>query len=185
MQPWHDAQHFTPTRWWDETTVAVVTGANKGIGKEIARQLAAQGITVVATARDKERGADTAAALSADVQRPVAFHQACLRLMCVLCSVELTRACACTQLDICDTGSVTAFADWLQRTYPQGLSILVNNAGIAYKARVCLSVTLPQRVHVLTPQTTAKPTQHENRVARSALLKRATLSPPTCTAPWP
>ena len=88
LQPWRDAQHFTTTRWWDETTVAVVTGANKGIGAEIARQLAAQGVTVVATSRDNQRGADAAAALSADVQRPVAFHQVRLRLLCVLCSAD-------------------------------------------------------------------------------------------------
>src|SRR5688572_29458183 len=36
--------------------VAVVTGANKGIGLEIARQLGREGITVYLGARDPERG---------------------------------------------------------------------------------------------------------------------------------
>jgi NAD(P)-dependent dehydrogenase (short-subunit alcohol dehydrogenase family) len=37
-------------------STALVTGANKGIGKEIARQLAAQGLTVLVGSRDAERG---------------------------------------------------------------------------------------------------------------------------------
>ena len=35
---------------------AVVTGANKGIGFEIVKQLASNGVTVVLTARDEKRG---------------------------------------------------------------------------------------------------------------------------------
>jgi NAD(P)-dependent dehydrogenase (short-subunit alcohol dehydrogenase family) len=38
------------------TSTALVTGANKGIGKEIARQLAAAGLTVWLGSRDPERG---------------------------------------------------------------------------------------------------------------------------------
>ena len=36
--------------------IAVVTGANKGIGLEVCRQLAGNGLTVVLTARDETRG---------------------------------------------------------------------------------------------------------------------------------
>jgi NAD(P)-dependent dehydrogenase (short-subunit alcohol dehydrogenase family) len=39
-----------------DKTTALVTGANKGIGKEIARQLAAAGHTVYVGSRDPERG---------------------------------------------------------------------------------------------------------------------------------
>src|SRR6184192_3879665 len=39
-----------------DTSIALVTGANKGIGKEIARQLADSGATVFVGARDAERG---------------------------------------------------------------------------------------------------------------------------------
>lgn len=42
---------YTQDRWWTGDTVAVVTGSNKGIGKEIARLLAQQGVTTVLTSR--------------------------------------------------------------------------------------------------------------------------------------
>ena len=42
---------------------ALVTGANRGIGLEACRQLARSGLRVVLTARDPDRGADTAEAL--------------------------------------------------------------------------------------------------------------------------
>jgi NAD(P)-dependent dehydrogenase (short-subunit alcohol dehydrogenase family) len=48
------------------TTIALVTGANKGLGYETARQLAALGWTVYVGARDEARGAEAAAKLAAD-----------------------------------------------------------------------------------------------------------------------
>jgi 3-oxoacyl-ACP reductase-like protein len=81
-EPWRDPQHFSRSRWWDANTVAVVTGANKGIGKECVRQLAAQGVTVVATARSKQLGEAAVAEVHGDGGR-VLFHQ--VRWLYCLC----------------------------------------------------------------------------------------------------
>jgi NAD(P)-dependent dehydrogenase (short-subunit alcohol dehydrogenase family) len=87
--------------------IALITGANKGIGKEIARQLAAQGMTVLIGARDHGRGADA--------------------------SGELARGGAdvrAVQLDVTDSASVEAAAQWIDKEFGR-LDVLVNNAGIA------------------------------------------------------
>ena len=87
--------------------VAVVTGANKGIGLEIARQLARNQVRVFIGARDEARGREAAEKLRAEGldARPL-------------------------RLDVTDEASVTAAAASLERD-PGRLDILVNNAGIA------------------------------------------------------
>ncbi|XP_050226126.1 uncharacterized protein LOC126675516 [Mercurialis annua] len=93
-------------RWWSEETIAVVTGANRGIGFEIVRQLAAQGLTVVLTSRQSNAGLEAAKVLQ-ESGLSVVFHQ----------------------LDISDSCSIKKFSDWIRQTYG-GLDVLVNNAGV-------------------------------------------------------
>ncbi|MGW8066644.1 SDR family oxidoreductase [Streptomyces ziwulingensis] len=81
--------------------IALVTGANKGIGFEIVRQLGERGITAVIGARDELRGKEAARELG----RP---H---------------------VQLDVTDPDSVAAAARWIETEYGR-LDILVNNAGV-------------------------------------------------------
>ena len=87
--------------------VALVTGANKGIGLEIARQLGREGIIVFLGARDEARGLATAEKLRAEGldARPL-------------------------RLDVTDDESVAAAASFLEQSAGR-LDILVNNAGIA------------------------------------------------------
>ncbi|QIG45200.1 SDR family NAD(P)-dependent oxidoreductase [Nocardioides anomalus] len=91
------------------TTTALITGANKGLGAETARRLAALGWTVWMGARSVE--AATTAADAVRAQQP----DADLRVV---------------QLDVTDDASVTAARDTVAGS-GTGLDVLVNNAGIA------------------------------------------------------
>lgn len=87
---------------------AVVTGANKGIGFEICKQLASNGIKVVLTARDEKRGIDSLEKFKGThLFDHVIFHQ----------------------LDVVDPASVASLAQFVKHQFGK-LDILVNNAGI-------------------------------------------------------
>jgi NAD(P)-dependent dehydrogenase (short-subunit alcohol dehydrogenase family) len=88
------------------TTIALVTGANKGIGLATARQLGARGMTVLVGARDTARGREAADKLRA----------------------EGTDA-RFVPLEVTDAASVAAAAGLVEREYGH-LDVLVNNAGI-------------------------------------------------------
>ena len=86
--------------------VAVVTGANRGIGFEICSQLARRGVCVVLTSRDAAKGKVACRTLS-DEGLPVVFHR----------------------LDVTNPRSVNALAAFVTTTLGR-VDILVNNAGV-------------------------------------------------------
>jgi NAD(P)-dependent dehydrogenase (short-subunit alcohol dehydrogenase family) len=88
------------------TKIALVTGANKGIGKEIARQLGRLGRTVLVGARDEERGRRATEELVAE-------------------GIDVRTVL----LDVTDPDSVDAAAKLIERDHGR-LDVLVNNAGI-------------------------------------------------------
>ena len=90
--------------------VALITGANKGIGREVARRLSQLGVSVYAGARDEGRGRQAMKELSeqgVDVQF--------------------------LQLDVTNTDSIKAAANRIAAEVGY-LDILVNNAGIVCEA---------------------------------------------------
>jgi NAD(P)-dependent dehydrogenase (short-subunit alcohol dehydrogenase family) len=86
-----------------DSRIALVTGANKGIGREIVAQLAARGMTVLLGARDTERREKAVAEVGGDV-RGIA-------------------------LDVTDAASVARAAATIDNEYGR-LDVLINNAGI-------------------------------------------------------
>ncbi|MEU8331916.1 SDR family NAD(P)-dependent oxidoreductase [Micromonospora sp. NPDC048839] len=85
--------------------VAVVTGANTGLGFEAARRLAERGASVVLAVRDTRKGKLAAARIDGDV------------------SVR--------ELDLASLESVRAAADGLRAAHPR-IDLLINNAGVMY-----------------------------------------------------
>lgn len=80
-----------------------MTGANKGIGLEICRQLDSKGIEVIVTARDELRGLRAVKSLE-ESGISVIFHQ----------------------LDVTDADSIARLAEFIETTYGK-LDILVRD----------------------------------------------------------
>jgi len=83
--------------------VALITGANRGIGKEIARQLALKGFTVLLTGRDFSKAKQAAAEMDGHV-------------------IPL-------QLDVRSEEDTATVAKYIAENFP-ALDVLVNNAGV-------------------------------------------------------
>ncbi|KAK8916586.1 (+)-neomenthol dehydrogenase [Platanthera zijinensis] len=109
-------------RWWNSETVAVVTGANRGIGLEISRQLAAHGLRVVMASRDSERGRRAAEILQNDGLNVKSY-----------------------QLDVSDRASVESFSKEIVTDYG-GIDILINNAGVNFNKGSENSIEFAQKV---------------------------------------
>lgn len=84
--------------------IALVTGANKGIGKEVARQLAQKGMHVILTARDAKKGQSAVKELALP---NIVFHQ----------------------LDVTDEKSMQTLYKFIEKTYGR-LDVLISNAGV-------------------------------------------------------
>lgn len=86
--------------------IAIVTGANRGLGKEVSRQLAAQGDIVIVTARQLSDSQQAVKELGWD---------------------NLLAA----QLDITDEGSITHLVERVKQRFSV-VDVLINNAAIHY-----------------------------------------------------
>lgn len=88
--------------------VALVTGANRGIGLEVARQLAMRGFTIILGARDAKKGEEAASSL----------QQSGLKVIPI-------------QLDVTEQRSIDAAKHLVEERFGR-LDVLVNNAAILY-----------------------------------------------------
>ena len=91
-----------------DKSVALVTGANQGIGLQIARELAANGYSVLVGSRNFERGEEAAKSIGADARA--------------------------LQLDVTDQASIAAAAERIRIELGR-LDLLVNNAAISHAGR--------------------------------------------------
>ena len=99
--------HDTPVELAPDTRVILVTGSTGGLGREVARRLAAGGAHVIVHGRDRERGASLVREIEASGVGSARFYPA----------------------DFAALDNVRALAEAVRRDYDR-LDVLVNNAGI-------------------------------------------------------
>jgi|SRR5579863_10012806 len=102
--------------------IALITGANKGIGFEVARQLGAEGVTVLIGARSPQLGEGAASKLKAE---GLDAHF--------------------IELDVTKPETISKAAEQIRAHYDR-LDILVNNAGVVAKGDGPPSVADPEAV---------------------------------------
>jgi NAD(P)-dependent dehydrogenase (short-subunit alcohol dehydrogenase family) len=88
----------------DNTRIALVTGANQGVGRQVAQELVANGLTVLVGSRSLARGE--------------------------LAATEIGAGAIALQLDVTDRASIEAAARYIRQEFGR-LDLLVNNAGIS------------------------------------------------------
>ena len=103
----------------EQKKVALITGANKGIGLETARQLGQLGITVLLGARDAAKGEKAAEMLRTEGidARPI-------------------------KLDVVRPADIAATAASIERDFGK-LDILINNAGVMIESEEMMANTAP------------------------------------------
>lgn len=93
--------------------IALVTGANQGVGFQLAKELVADGVTVLLGSRNAERGEKAAA--------------------------EIGAGAVPIQIDVTDTASIAAAAERIRIEFGR-LDLLVNNAGISNTSKVPMKI---------------------------------------------
>jgi len=88
--------------------IALVTGANQGVGKQVAKELVAHGVTVLVGSRNLENG--------------------------VMAANEIGKGAIAIQLDVTDAASIAAAAAYIHTEFGR-LDLLVNNAAISRSGR--------------------------------------------------
>ena len=91
-----------------ETRIALITGANQGVGFQVAKELVANGVTVYLGSRNLERGEAAAS--------------------------EIGPGAIALQIDVTDGESIAAAAERIRSDHGR-LDLLVNNAGISNARR--------------------------------------------------
>ncbi len=97
----------------NDKRIALVTGANQGVGLQVAKELAAHGVTVLVGSRDFERGEAAAK--------------------------EIGTGAIALQIDVTDRGSIAAAAKHISKAFGR-LDLLVNNAAISNTGKGALSL---------------------------------------------
>lgn len=103
--------------------IALVTGANKGIGLAIAQGLAAKGLVVLVGSRVLEKGVEAAASIG-----PLAHA---------------------IQLDVTDAASIIAAMERIGSEFGR-LDVLVNNAGVSHAGRPAMTFPEIMKTNSLT-----------------------------------
>ena len=93
-------------------TTVLITGSTDGLGREVARRVAARGAHVIVHGRDHERGKTVVDEIAGEGKGPATFYAA----------------------DFASLAEVRTLAETLKRDY-QRIDVLVNNAGVLLRER--------------------------------------------------
>lgn len=104
--------------------IALITGANQGVGYQVAKELAANGVTVLVGSRNLKRGQDAAKEIGSNAI-PV-------------------------QIDVTDRASIARAAEYVRKEFGR-LDLLINNAAISNIAQQQLGLSLLEYAELCHP----------------------------------